>query len=300
MTDALISPIAVREPTSGPSRSSASVPAPSITDNRIENKYRIAPSRTAQFIATVTAHLDQHHFSGKGGNPLPRARHYVTTVYFDTPSRALYRAVAHDESNMKIRAREYYDLHPELLENVTNARDIVRYTPVLWIELKAKTDGRTRKRRIGIPKTDVASFFERGEVSAAMREIQLQASGAQGDDFIAELLRIRERFSEPLGPSCIVNYRRTAWQNQDSTLRVTLDQKLACFAPSAGLFTSEAPLVRESLGTPAYEEPKHVVEIKVRGSVPEWLESLVRSSNADLSSFSKFVTASSAVHGTSV
>jgi len=266
----------------------------SITHDRIELKYKLPQRRIAAFARELSAHIAEHRFEGKGANRLPRARHYVTTVYFDTASRDLYRAVRENEDNLKIRAREYYDLHPELLELATSAADIVRYSPVLWVEIKGKQAGRTYKRRIGIPKADVTSFFETGSVSPAMREIQ-ERRGT--DRVIDELQELRERYPEPLRPSCLVNYRRTAFQDDAGALRVTLDQRLACFAATSDLWQEVRPLLRDYLGPTSYEERACVLEVKSTQQLPDWLLALLADAAVERVPYSKFVTASEAVHG---
>ncbi|HKU44693.1 MAG TPA: VTC domain-containing protein [Polyangiales bacterium] len=270
-----------------------------LTRNRRELKFKLAEAHAAEFAAAVAARVPKHRFSGRGANRLPRARHYVTTVYFDTAARDLYRAVREDADNLKIRAREYYDLHPELLELATDPRDIVRYSPVLWIEIKGKREGRTYKRRIGIPKGDLSPFFERGEVSQAMRDIQraAHADSAHSDDVIGELGALCARFSQPLRASCLVNYRRTAFEDPAGALRVTFDQRVACFAAADSLWNSEQPLVREALGTPAHEEQGYILEVKSHGELPAWLADLLEQHAAEQHGLSKFVTASEAVHG---
>jgi hypothetical protein len=282
-----------------------------ITRDRRELKFALSEAHAAEFAAQVAARIPKHRFSGRGANRLPRARHYVTTVYFDTPARDLYHAVREDPNNLKIRAREYYDLHPELLELATDPRDIVRYSPVLWIEIKGKRDGRTYKRRIGIPKGDLSPFFERGEVTAAMREIQRAAHAqrassaerlddeaiAASEDVIGELLQLRERFSEPLRASCLVNYRRTAFEDAAGSLRITFDQRVACFPAAESLWQTEKPLVREALGVPAHEQSGYILEVKTRGELPAWLAELLERTSAEQHSLSKFVTASEAVYG---
>jgi hypothetical protein len=294
-----------------------------ITQNRRELKFKLPESQAAAFAAQVSARIPKHRFQGTGANRLPRARHYVTTVYFDTAARDLYRAVRDDADALKVRAREYYDLHPELLELATDARDIVRYSPVLWIELKGKRDGRTFKRRVGIPKDDVVPFFERGAVSPAMRELQrtshppplrtelasefpppsdAPAHEPSGDsqpslDMIGELNELRARFTEPLRASCLVNYRRTAFEDAAGTLRITFDHRVACFSAPGDLWSSSKPLVREVLGAPAYEERCYILEVKVRAELPSWLSDLLEQAGAAENAFSKFVTASEKVYG---
>jgi VTC domain len=277
-----------------------------ITRDRRELKFTLSELHAAEFAAQVSARVPKHRFVGRGANRLPRARHYVTTVYFDTPSRDLYRAVCEDANNLKIRAREYYDLHPELLELATDPRDIVRYSPVLWIEIKGKRDGRTYKRRIGIPKGDLSPFFERGEVSQAMLDLQRAARhpepepeqpAAASEDVIAELLQLRARFGEPLHASCLVNYRRTAFEDAAGSLRITFDQRVACFPASESLWHKAKPLVREALGAPVHEQTGYILEVKARGELPDWLADLLEQTGAEQHSLSKFVTASEAVHG---
>lgn len=283
-----------------------------ITQNRRELKFKLSEAAASAFAAQVSARLPKHRFQGQGANRLPRARHYVTTVYFDTADRDLFRAVVDDPDSLKIRAREYYDVHPELLELATDARDIVRYSPVLWIEIKGKRDGRTYKRRIGIPKGDVAPFFETGVVSPAMLEIQRNRSyppAANGgeperhsrppepEDVIGELLELRSRFSAPLRASCLVNYRRTAFEDAAGSLRITFDQRMACFQAPDTIWESTKPLVREALGQPAYEESDYILEIKTRGVTPDWVSDLLEQSGAVEHVFSKFVTASEKLFG---
>jgi hypothetical protein len=271
------------------------VPTPSITENRSELKYRLTAGQAVDLVTGVAAHLPEHRYEGKGGNRLPRARHYVTTIYFDTPTRDLYRAASQNEENLKLREREYYDVHPELAELATHAQDLVRYDPVLWIEIKRKSSSRTTKQRVGVPKSQVQAFLQHGEVTREMRGIEQSRSAAQG--VIDELLALREQLTQPLAASCLVNYRRTAWQDASAALRVTLDQRLCCFAPPADLWTRQAALVGESLGSAAWTERDYILEVKTKGEPPQWLAQLLAQCQAQASSYSKFVTASRAVHG---
>lgn len=270
---------------------------PSITHDRVELKFKVSPGHAATFMRALASHVSEHRFEGEGANRLPRARHYVTTVYFDTQSLDLYQAVRASEDNLKVRAREYYDVHPELLELATSQAQVVRYSPVLWVEVKGKHHGRTYKRRVGIPKADVGAFFEHGHVSQAMRDLQI-LHGTQTDDVISELLDLRARYAEPLRPSCLVNYRRTAFQNHEGSVRITLDQRLACYAPTPDLLVRQRPLLREYLGNACYEEGAIVLEVKLTQAAPAWLEELLQSARAERFAYSKFVTASEAAYPT--
>src|SRR5438046_10744550 len=101
-----------------------------MTAEREELKYLIGPEHVARFSTAMGRQLPHHRFTGEGANKLPRPRHFVTTIYFDTPSRDQYRAAQSDgEHNLKMRAKEYYDLHPALAELATDPGQIVKYQP---------------------------------------------------------------------------------------------------------------------------------------------------------------------------
>lgn len=275
-----------------PARGSLSMA--SITHDRLELKYKVSNASANALARRLSLHVTEHHFQAESESHLPQAEHYVTTVYFDTPSLDLYRAACSAADNLKIRAREYYDLQYELGRRADSG-ELVRHSPVLWLELKRRQAGRTYKRRIGIPKIDVSAFFERGAVSPAMRALQARQRGADAENVIDDLLQLRARLSTPLRPSCMVNYCRTAFQNAAGTVRITLDQRLACFAPPRDLLLQPTPLVREHLGRPLYEEQSCILEVKLTGELPTWLDELLRHSQGERLAFSKFVTASKAV-----
>jgi hypothetical protein len=57
------------------------------------------------------------------------------------------------------------------------------------------------------------------------------------------------------------------------------------------------PLLRDYFGEPAYEEAAIVLEIKLVGELPSWLAELMSRTRAERFAYSKFITASEAVHG---
>ena len=185
-----------------------------LTADRDEVKYRIAPSQVQALATALARQLPHHRYTGQGANSLPRPRHFVTTVYFDTASRHQYRASRADaDHNLKMRAKEYYDLHPSLAELATDARQIVRYKPVLWLELKFKEGNRSGKRRIGIPKRQVPDFFRAGVVTPEMIELQRSCYGAESEAVLSEIAAYCRRYDEPMQADCLVNYRRLPWQD---------------------------------------------------------------------------------------
>src|SRR5438477_11590064 len=91
-----------------------------MTAQRGEAKYLVTVEQGRALMGEIDRHLAPHRHVGKGANRLPDPRHYVTTIYFDTASRALFRATQTSESHLKLRAKEYYDLHPGPTESATD------------------------------------------------------------------------------------------------------------------------------------------------------------------------------------
>ena len=226
----------------------------------------------------------------------PDAHHYVTTIYFDTPSRTLFRAAASTlDHNVKMRAKEYYDLHPSLAEVATDPAQIVRYQPWLWFEIKRRDGTRTLKQRFRLPKRDVAQFFAEGRVTPDALTLA-EAARARA---CATSLETCRALGEPLSASASSTTAGCPGSRTKAELRVTFDRGLASFAPPADLWARRQALVRSALGAPAAQEPSGVLEIKRRGAMPAWLGELLARVGAAPVPFSKFVTAARAVeaHG---
>lgn len=267
-----------------------------ITAERVELKYLVAAERVAPLLAELAENLPSHRFVGEGANRLPGAHHFVTTIYFDTVSQAHYRgSIDNEASNVKIRAKEYYDLHPSLAELATDARQIVRYQPWVWFELKRREGARTSKRRFRLPKQHVPEVFARGRVDVnAILDSETSHGAADG---LVEVLGYCQSLSEPLDASCVVNYRRLSFQDRAGGLRITVDLGLAFFAPTDDLWTRDHALVRSTLGRPSGTLPQAVLEVKRRAAQPDWLAPVLSRAEAEPVAFSKFVAASEAVHG---
>ncbi len=269
-----------------------------MTADRSELKYLLSAEQVRVVLAEVNRRLVVHRHRGDGANTLPGAHHFVTTIYFDTPSRALFRAATTSaESHIKLRAKEYYDLHPELMETATDVRQLVRYQPILWLELKHKEGAQTGKRRIGIPKRDVPAFFSSGTITAEMVAIQEQTYGPEARAVLAAVAALCASCAEPMRADCLVNYRRVAWQDPQGELRVTIDTQLACFRPPDDLWNRDWALVRSSLGSVVGVETRRVLEVKSHRAPPTWLTAVLERAHVEALRYSKFDVASIAVHG---
>jgi len=262
-----------------------------MTADRDERKFVLTPGHASKAAAAFAEHLPVHRYTGKGSTSLPGAHAYATTIYFDTSNWDLFERASTQSNNLKLRAREYYTWHPSLAQLATDARQLVRYSPVLWLELKYKHGVNTRKRRIGLPKANVPEFFAQGAITPEIVELQKPLYGGDTAEVLDEVVRVCRQFESPLEACCVVNYRRCAWQDERGALRVTLDRGLSFFALPPDLWTRDFALVRETLGEPVGRDPNHVLEIKARGQLPAWLVQLLGELIPAASGYSKFVAA---------
>lgn len=264
-----------------------------LTADRVETKYLLDRASARSFLSSALRHVPLHRFSGEGENLLPDAHHFVTSIYFDSATRSHLRAAVEDgEHNVKLRAREYYDLMPSLAELATESSQIVRYQPWVWFELKQRDQGRSRKLRVRLPKRDVPGFF-RGEHVA----FEQRAADHDDDSDLGRIVRYLRALAEPLEPSCIVNYRRIALQDDLAALRITLDLDVGYYAAPCDLWTRTQALVRGTFGAPARLERHALLEVKRRGDAPPWLPPALAQPGVREASYSKFVHAAEAVHG---
>jgi hypothetical protein len=267
-----------------------------LTLDRDELKYAIPVQRLGAFVRALRAQLRPHRFTGKGANLLPEAQHFTSTVYFDTPSRALLRAaVAQPEHNVKLRVREYYDVHSSLAELATDPAQIVRHQPGVFLELKRRAGTRTFKHRLRLERAELTAFFRASGTTASVAGAAMRPDGSA--DERTAILAFCASLGEPLVPSCVANYRRLALEDESGRLRVTLDVELGFYAAPEDSWTRRGPLTRESLGPPCAAAPTCLLEVKLRDATPAWLAHALEQAQAKRERISKFVLASEAVHG---
>jgi hypothetical protein len=242
--------------------------------DRTETKYLVAPQLALALARALALELAPH-LPPADGSHVAVNQGWVRTVYFDTTQRDLYREAVASPAHVKVRVREYH------APSTTNETTV-------WLEIKERNGVRSRKRRAAIDKRELARRLEAGlgGVVTATHGV------APHDAVVAEVARIAGRHPTPLRPDCVVSYRRTAWQDNAGSLRVTVDRDVGFFAPPAQPF---APGVR--LGAARASLTSAVVEIKLRGAMPPWLERWLREHDLTAQSFSKFASASRAVHG---
>ncbi|PRQ05879.1 VTC domain protein [Enhygromyxa salina] len=270
-------------------------------ENRTERKYFLAPAQARGFVDAVSEHLEPHRFRGEGASEVPRPVHFITTLYFDTPSLEIAQACRSGRDNLKLRAREYYDEHPDLAELATSHRELVRSSRTVWLELKARDNHVTRKLRFPLPADEVTGFLAGRELTPRALELHRREWGARAEDMLDEVRRLCARVEGPLRADCLVHYRRRAWQDQTGHLRVTLDTRVAYHRPEPDLFHGFTSLRDAVAGPPVARLGSYLVELKLRGDMPGWLTATVDAAKLEPArigerQFSKFLAASAAVH----
>jgi hypothetical protein len=88
-----------------------------------------------------------------------------------------------------------------------------------------------------------------------------------------------------------------ALQDDAGELRVTLDVELAFYLPPDDLWTRKSALVRGTFGSACASEGSCLVEVKTRAEMPAWLARALERADARTESFSKFLRAGEALHG---
>jgi SPX domain protein involved in polyphosphate accumulation len=267
--------------------------AASTSAERREYVYTVNTEAAAPFAAGVARQLapDPHNCHTDDAD----TAHYITTLYFDSANHDIARACASGEDNIKLRAREYSD---RTVENQSTTE------PMLWFEVKARDGASTRKLRLPIQTAEVGAFLEDGLVTERVVERQRGRWGHSAEQLFEDISKLCSRTAGPLRPDCVAHYRRSAWQGQAGSTRVTLDTELAFYRPPAAAFSqgsSLSDLIKRK--TPVLRADHCVIEIKLAGEQPEWLTELIaattlereRSSNK---TFSKFLAASRAVSTT--
>lgn len=273
---------------------------------RAEHKYFLRPEHARNFVDGITQQIGEHRFRGLNANTLPRPVHYVTTLYFDSEARDIARACEQGNDNVKLRAREYYDEHPDLTEVVTSQSGVVRRDPLVWLEVKARVGENTKKVRFSLPSSEVSGFLCEGVISQEALAQQRSVWGPDADQVFHEIGQLCAQTHGPLLPDCLAHYRRRAWQDPSGMMRITLDTRLGFYRAPVDMFSSSAD--HRSLralvsGRPVARLSNYLVEVKLRGDQPEWLRALILAAKLTPAregprTFSKFLAASHAVHAT--
>ena len=206
---------------------------------------------------------------------------YITTVYFDTEKLDFYRtAKSFYDNNLKIRLKEYYyqngSSHGEPTNGLRNGTEAPHWLTLdtCFVEIKQRIQGLVVKRRFEVPKRLFGRFLAGEDVWAKLVEWRpgYEVSGVA--DIYQEFRWFVQNYQ--VIPKSIINYRRSVYQQDELTLRITFDDEIAVYPPVSGLYDSVGTLARNFLGVPRQVFEKVILEIKNKDLYPDWLISLLR------------------------
>ena len=181
-------------------------------------------------------------------------RHTISNIYFDTENFSLVQtSLAKPAYKEKLRLRAY---------GVPKADDNV------FIEIKKKSCGIVYKRRVEMPFKQAHSFLVLGAHPPQMGQIH------------HEIEWFLKRY-QPSGKA-IIAYDRTAYYgNEDNALRITFDENIRWR-------DNYLDLTKGHFGSPLMPESQVLMEIKISGAMPLWLNHILTQLHIYPTSYSKY------------
>jgi len=222
--------------------------------NRFELKYLVsAPLRDALLPEIRERMLPDREGSESGV-------YRVTSLYFDTPDLAFFRA---KREGIKFRRK----LRIRIYGNHVPGAD-----PPVMVEIKQRINRTVQKRRMALRSSQAAALCA-GDLHETIAD-PADSEVAREVEFLVRSLH--------LSPTCVITYVRHAFLGgaYEPGLRVTFDEGLRCAGPERGLEATEyfhflAP-------------DRLVLEAKANEAIPLWFVRLLARHSVPLQRYSKY------------
>lgn len=216
---------------------------------RNEWKYRVQEQDLAMIENRVAGILDLDFHSNKTG------KYEVHSLYFDD-----YKDTCAKENEAGVSRRFKYRI-----------RYYGSNTDILKLECKEKMDGRCHKKSSFITK-EIYEKILAGKADELYWETE--------DPLLKKFcIHMMTRF---FAPRIIVDYERSAYVEEITNVRITLDKNISV-SDEVGNF-----LTRKYISCPIQERSEHVLEVKFDNILPGYIKNLVTNKNLQQSSFSKY------------
>lgn len=213
---------------------------------RYELKYYLSKEQLSYFIDEITKYMKVDKYGLTT----------ISSLYYDTIDyRLITKSIEKPKYKEKIRLRSY---------GLANEKTST------FLEIKRKNDGIVYKRRISLLEKEAESLFKNKESD-------------RKDQIGRELEAFLEQYQN-LEPKYLIIYDRIAYYQDNSDLRITIDQNPRYRTDDLNLHTSLD-------GEPLLEEGGAILEVKVQHSVPIWLSAILTKGKIYQTSFSKVGTA---------
>ena len=213
---------------------------------RYELKYILNKEQVAYFQKEIIKHMkiDKYGLTT------------ISSIYYDTPSCTLInKSIEKPAYKEKIRLRSY---------------GLAKENSPVFLEIKRKNEKIVYKRRIVTTEKKADRFFNHDEEF-------------DNNQISRELMAFKENYVV-LEPKYLIIYDRTAYYQENSDLRITLDMNPRYRIEDLNLHTSTD-------GIPLLGEGEAILEVKVQHSVPLWLVKILNEGRIYQNSFSKVGTA---------
>lgn len=233
---------------------------PETTFERREIKYILTQAQKAAFMQAVESYLHPDE-NGTGGN------YQLMSLYFDSPRKDFYRSRWFRlPVRKKLRIRRY----------ITSDTTLWGEEKV-FIEIKEHTETINYKRRVLLSVDDTFKLLNGDKLEASF--------SPEDQEIIDEISSIVAEFQ--ITPSAVTSYIRQAYKvkKQDWWIRITFDHNIRFRTDHLGLEwrgEKDKNLIDEGL---------EIMEIKVKGELPEWTQKALESCGIEQVSFSKYAHA---------
>jgi SPX domain protein involved in polyphosphate accumulation len=243
---------------------------------RFEQKYFLPKENAAQFKDEILKHMSPSY--PKAGTKFTG----VESVYFDSPDFKIYQMhFSTQQKRFKIRARRY-------------APDGILDDNSVHLELKSKEAGLSRKTRFQISLGELKTLSYEGIMPSSSRSLMARNRGLTARRLGERIDQINALVSQnELRPSCIVRYRREAFEGE--ALRLTIDDQIDFesarrFPEIRSIFRSNSAL-NEAAGRmrSTFQGGDYLlVEVKHPGTVPAGLTDILLTNGCRKAKFSKY------------
>lgn len=215
---------------------------------RKESKYILDKETFALFKKDLAEYMVADQF----------AKSTITNIYFDNEDFDMIQdAIAKKNGREKVRMR-IYDVQPSA-------------TSQAFLEIKKKEEGIGYKFRLTSNPKAAVNYVERGLADATITDFQVTS----------ELKNLRQRYGK-ISPKMYIYYDRSSFKGKaDKKVRLTIDQNL--IYRDFDLLSNQG-----KYGYPLLDTNLMIMEIKVAGEKPEWLNQLLEKYQIEKKSFSKY------------
>lgn len=222
------------------------------TFNRYETKYLVDKETFNKILPTIIKYMEPDKYN-VGNKP-----YTITNLYYDTPDNYLIRTSLDKPTyKQKLRLRAY---------------DVPTQETKVFLEIKKKYDKIVNKRRSTLKLNEAYDFIEKKHID--------EINPYMNEQVLNELTYLINQYD--LYPKAYIAYDRLAFfAKNDSDIRITFDNNIRTRRYDLGLELGKH-------GDLLIPNDLMLMEIKVSGSMPLWITTMLSRNHIYKTSFSKY------------